>query len=194
MTRLIHLNGLPGVGKSTLARRYAEEHRFALNLDVDLLRRSLGQWQEHPTSGLQARRLAIAALRLHLRDGFDVVVPQFLVRPDFLVDLDDVATDTDAEFIEVWVRAPLDVVKRRFRDRTDAATEPQHVEAAQMIGGRGYDAALDEMSRDLEVFLRRRNGLIAVDTDGMSPEQSYRLLVASLRGAAAPTDHPGHRQ
>ena len=80
MTRLIHLNGLPGVGKSTLARRYVEEHRFALNLDVDLLRRSLGQWQEHPTSGLQARRLAIAAIRMHLRDGFDVVVPQFLAR------------------------------------------------------------------------------------------------------------------
>ena len=186
MTRLIHLNGLPGVGKTTLARRYVEEHRFAFNLDLDLLRRSLGQWQEHPTSGIQARRLAIAALRLHLSDGFDVVVPQFLARPDFLVDLDEVATETNAEFIEVWVRAPLDVVKRRFRDRTDAATEPQHVEAAQMIGSGGPDAALDDMSRDLEVFLRSRIGLIAVDTDGMSSEQSFRLLMASLRGGAAP--------
>ena len=186
MTRLIHLNGLPGVGKSTLARRYVEEHRFALNLDVDLLRRSLGQWQEHPTSGLQARRLAIAALRLHLRDGFDVVVPQFVAGPDFLVDLDEVATETNAEFIEVWVRAPLDVVKRRFRDRTDAAVEPQHVEAAQVIGGGGSDAAPDEMSRELQVFLRSRSGLIAVDTDGMSPEQSYRRLMVSLPGAAAP--------
>jgi predicted kinase len=186
MTRLIHLNGLPGVGKSTLARRYVEEHRFALNLDVDLLRRSLGQWQEHPTSGLQARRLAIAAIRMHLRDGFDVVVPQFLARPDFLVDLDEVATDTKAEFVEVWLRAPLDVVKRRFRDRTDAAREPQHVEAAQLIGGRGSDDALDEMSRDLEAFLRNRTGLITVDTDKLASEPSYRLLMASLPSAVAP--------
>jgi predicted kinase len=186
MAHLIHLNGLPGVGKSTLARRYVEEHRFALNLDVDLLRRSLGQWQEHPASGLQARRLAIAAIRMHLRDGFDVVVPQFLARPDFLVDLDEVAAGTSAEFIEVWLRAPLDVVKRRFRDRTDAAMEPQHLEAARMIGSRGSDDALDEMSRDLEVFLRHRSGLIAVDTDELSSEQSYRLLMASLPSAAAP--------
>lgn len=168
-----------------------EEHRFALNLDVDLLRRSLGQWQEHPASGLQARRLAIAAIRMHLRDGSDVVVPQFLARPDFLVDLDEVATDTNAEFIEVWLRAPLDVVKRRFRDRTDAAREPQHLEAAQMIESRGSDDALDEMSRDLEKLLCNRNRLIAVDTDRLASEPSYRLLMAALPSAAPPADHPG---
>ena len=44
--RLIHLNGPPGIGKSTLARRYAAEHAGVLLCDVDVLRTMIGGWQE----------------------------------------------------------------------------------------------------------------------------------------------------
>jgi predicted kinase len=185
MTLLIHLNGLPGVGKSTLARLYADEHHLALNLDVDLLRRALGQWQAHPTdSGIQARRLAIAAIGAHLREEFDVVVPQFLARPEFLIDLENVASETGSQFVEVLLAAPLSTIKRRFQDRTDRAVDPQHVEAAQMMGSQGSDAALDVMNRDLEVLLRDRVHLVVVDTEGLASEQSYELMMRSLAGAS----------
>lgn len=184
MTLLIHLNGLPGVGKSTLARLYADEHPLALNLDVDLLRRSLGQWRKRPTdAGVQARRLAIATIGAHLREGFDVVVPQFLARPDFLIAFEDVASDTRSRFVEVVVAAPLSTVKRRFQDRTDRAADPQHVEAAQMMGSKGSDAALDEMDRDLEILLRDRAHLVVVATEGLTPAQAYQLMMRSLPGA-----------
>lgn len=42
MPRLIHLNGLPGVGKSTLAERYVDEHPGVLNLDIDRIRQLIG--------------------------------------------------------------------------------------------------------------------------------------------------------
>jgi predicted kinase len=38
MPRMILLNGPPSCGKSTLARRYAQEHPLSLNLDVDRIR------------------------------------------------------------------------------------------------------------------------------------------------------------
>ena len=38
MPRLIHLNGPPGIGKSTLAQLYTGEHPGVLNLDIDQLR------------------------------------------------------------------------------------------------------------------------------------------------------------
>jgi MoxR-like ATPase len=34
--RLVHLNGPPGIGKSTLAAVYADRHPGTLNLDVDV--------------------------------------------------------------------------------------------------------------------------------------------------------------
>jgi adenylate kinase family enzyme len=44
--RLIHLNGPPGIGKSTLARLYVGDHPGVLNLDIDLVRTLIGGWQD----------------------------------------------------------------------------------------------------------------------------------------------------
>ena len=46
MARLLHLNGPPGIGKSTLARRYAAEHHGVLNCDIDVLRTLIGGWED----------------------------------------------------------------------------------------------------------------------------------------------------
>ena len=35
MVRLIHLNGPPGIGKSTIASAFADRHPGVLNLDID---------------------------------------------------------------------------------------------------------------------------------------------------------------
>ncbi len=182
MALLIHLNGLPGVGKSTVARLYADGHLLALNLDVDLLRRSLGQWREHPTdAGLQARRLAVTAIEAQLREGLDVVVPQFVVQPRFLIDLEEVAAAAGSRFVEVLLTASLSTVKRRFQHRTDRAVDPQHVEAAEMMGNKSSDGALDGMNRDLETFLLGRDPLVLV-TEGLTSEQTYQLMMRSLPG------------
>lgn len=42
VSRLIHLNGPPGIGKSTLARRYVDAHPGVLNCDIDVLRTLIG--------------------------------------------------------------------------------------------------------------------------------------------------------
>jgi len=49
VTRLVHLNGPPSIGKSTLAQRYVDDHPLAFCLDIDGFRRLIGRWEEHPT-------------------------------------------------------------------------------------------------------------------------------------------------
>jgi adenylate kinase family enzyme len=44
VSRLIHLNGPSGIGKSTLARRYVADHPAVLNCDIDVLRTLIGGW------------------------------------------------------------------------------------------------------------------------------------------------------
>jgi Family of unknown function (DUF6281) len=46
MPRLIHLNGRSRVGKTTLARRYINEHPGTLALDLDVIAGMIGGWQE----------------------------------------------------------------------------------------------------------------------------------------------------
>ena len=77
MSRLIHLNGPPGIGKSTLARRFVDERPGVLNCDVDVLRTLIGGWQsDFARAGALIRPAALAMIEAYLGDGNDVVFPQ----------------------------------------------------------------------------------------------------------------------
>ena len=68
MARLIILNGPPGIGKSTVARRYVEDHPMTLSLEQDLVRGLLGGWRTRETeSGALARDLCVAWSLLRYR-------------------------------------------------------------------------------------------------------------------------------
>ena len=51
MPRLVLMNGLPAIGKSTLARLWADRHPLTLALATDVLRGMLGAWLDQPTPG-----------------------------------------------------------------------------------------------------------------------------------------------
>ena len=81
LPRLIHLNGPPGIGKSTIARRYAADHPGVLVLDVDRLRSFVGG-VGFLEAGEIVRPLAVALMTTHLAGGRDVVYPQLASDPD----------------------------------------------------------------------------------------------------------------
>ena len=114
---LVVLNGAPGVGKSVLADRYADEHTLALVIDIDLLRRHLGQWETMEASKQTARDLAVAMAVEHLRGGYDVIIPQYLARRDFVERLRLVAAQADTRFVEVILTDDNDSIIERFRRR-----------------------------------------------------------------------------
>ena len=75
MPRLIHLNGPSRVGKSTLARRYANEHPGTLALDLDVLAGLIGGWKEDFSAALEmARGHGREVAMRHLRSGYDVIL------------------------------------------------------------------------------------------------------------------------
>ncbi len=165
---LLLVNGPPGIGKSTVARLLSNARPLSLCLDIDMLRRSLGQWMDHPEqSGALARDLALVAAERHLRTGHDVVVPQFLGRLAFVERLEQLAVVVGTPFSHVVLMDDKRIATSRFlgRHQAEDATD-QHREAAAMAGGEAgfsdmYDALLAVVaSRDVAVVASAEGDIV----------------------------------
>ncbi len=130
MPTVLFLTGAPVSGKSTLARLLVEERPPALLLDIDALRDQLGGWRADPgAAGEHARRLALVLSGEQLRQDADVVVPQFVRRPELIEQFRDLATATGSRFVLVALVSSPEEAAARFRARS-GSKDPLHRNAA----------------------------------------------------------------
>lgn len=178
MTRLILLNGAPGVGKSTLARRWATDHPGTLVCDIDLLRTWVGGWRSSfEATGAAIRPAAQALMGAYLRSG-DVVLPQLIANPTELDDFAAVATGAGACFSHVVLRDPAGSVGDRFRRRTGA--DPWHDEVRRLVDDQGGDALLRDYERRLLELCGARPSTLLVESVEGDEDRTYAALVEAL--------------
>lgn len=164
VARLILLNGLPGVGKSTIAKAYVADRPSVLNLDVDVLRTLIGgAWAETAELG---RELALDVATAHLRRGHDVVVPQLVARADQVARFADAADEAGARFVHVVLAGSTDPAG----PEKDAPVWRAHLTDSEM---RRYAGRLDDLVRSPWVAVCER-----LPGD---PEGTVERLVATLR-------------
>jgi predicted kinase len=181
VSRVVLLNGAPGSGKSTLARIYAERHPLTLALDLDLLRSMLGSWLDQPTeAGLIARRMAIEAARVQLLAGRDVIVPQYLGRMQFVLELEQLAAQTGTAFIEIALIGNAEDLAARFYRRSAQPETAAHLDAAQLQERSGGAAALHQMSDRLLDLVSHRPRTLRIDSIDGQIEATYTALAAAI--------------
>lgn len=190
VSRLVLLNGAPGSGKSTLARRYAERHPLTLALDLDVLRSMLGGWLDQPTeAGLIARSMAIEVARVQLLADRDAIVPQYLGRIEFVLQLEQLAQQTGSTFVEVVLMCDPEDAAARFHRRSAEPETSAHLDAVRLLDRLGDAAELQEMSARLFDVVSRRPGTVHLESVDGRIEETYSALVAAIQ--RAPTERPG---
>lgn len=177
MARLIVINGAPASGKSTLARRYTEEHPGTLDCDIDQLRTWVGGWREdYAGTGEVVRPLALALIGAHLAGGRDVVLPQLLSSAEELDRFAAVAAEAGAECVEVLLLSSADVLTERLRGRTD----PVDRAAAETVAAQGGLVALLAWLDKLDRLAEARPGTRTVLSLPDGVDQTYARFLAAL--------------
>lgn len=171
--RLIHLNGPTGVGKSTIAARYAAEHPGTLNLDADEIVRLIGGWQDDFFGTVDlVRPLALAMAATHLSSGNDVVMPQLVARHGEQARFAATARSAGADYLEFVLLAPADVAVARFRERDHPIDG-----AVEALGG----ASMIRRIRDqFAAYVTAES--VVIETGDADAGQTYKALLAALAG------------
>ncbi len=182
MSRLIHLNGPPGIGKSTLARRYVAEHPGVLNCDVDVLRTLVGGWEsDFQQAGELIRPAALAMMAAYLANGHDVVLPQMLMDPTELARFEGCAAGVGAQFVERFLMdSPTSSVARFHRRTADEAGDPWTGQVGVIVAANGGDVELARCHAALERLLTERPDALVISSADGEVDETYRALVGSL--------------
>ena len=182
MARLVHLNGPPGIGKSTLSALLADRNPGTLNLDVDTLHRLVGGWQDERTDTWPAVWALVRAMAAtHLDGGHDVVLPQYCADAEEIRGFAELAREHGAGFREIVLlddrAAAIDRFGHRARDSDDPWIRHHH----RLVERDGGSVVLGTMYDNLIEAVRRLPGAAVVPSAAGAVAQTYELLTQALR-------------
>ena len=154
---LIVLNGAPGVGKSTLAEKYADMHPLTLKLDVDVIRRFISDYREQfQASGKLSKTLALEMARTHLQCGYDVIIAQCYRKPEYMEALEKLAQDCNAGFYEFLLSLSKAEAIARFIKRGQKEGAPDGFLPDSLVTRGGGKVKLESMYDEMMDTVSKR--------------------------------------
>jgi len=177
--KLIVLNGSPGVGKSTLSKRYIDNHPMTLNIDIDHIWWMMGQWQAaRPASESQKFKLANAMLKTHLNEGYDVIIAQHIATLEYHRELEQIVEACDATLIEITLFCEENDAIQRCVDRGKKAGYKTGFRPGGILESEGGREKLRLMYQEMIDGAKIRKNMHYVSSVYGAEDDTYTRLLA----------------
>lgn len=179
--KLIILNGPLGIGKSTLASKFAEEHPLTLRLDIDDIRTYISHWREQADqSAISSKQMALAMTKVHLSLGYSVVIPQIVRKTEFFEQFEKVSYETGADFFEVLLLAEKEEAIRRFKERNYAQGHASGFRPGGLIDTGGRETKLASMYDEMIETANNRPNTIKIEPELGKEDETYQELIKEI--------------
>jgi predicted kinase len=171
--KLILLNGPVGIGKSTIAQRYVNDHPLSLALNGDDIIVMLGQWLTHEDLARErVFELTKSMMATHLEAGYSVIAPYLVTNPAHAAAFEQVAVKHKARFYEVVLMASSkeEAIARAFERGTwgEKGTDPL-ADADRHI--------LDDIYNRMLAALAQRPHTVEIRVKKGDPDNTYTQLM-----------------
>ncbi len=164
--KLIILNGPPGVGKSTIAKKLHDEIPMSLLIEGDEWRRQISHWKDHREASHDlVYAIKIAAADAALKFGSDVIIDKAIFGSDSTLDsLLASAKEKNAAAYEFILNANKETVVARADLRGYKPGSTFTRERALELWQKGQD------------LIARRPHAIVIDTSDLSMDETYQKI------------------
>lgn len=179
--RLLIINGPLGIGKSTIAKLYADEHPHTLMLDIDDVWSMISHWRElKDTTAPLSKAMALAMAGINLTAGHDVIVPQILQTAELANRFQDLAVECGADYYEILLTVDKADAIKRFVLRGQAAGYPTGYRAGGIIDSSGRETKLSEMYDNMSQVAASRSHVIKIQSVFNDIKGTYDALLSSI--------------
>ncbi|HEX6416690.1 MAG TPA: AAA family ATPase [Candidatus Saccharimonadales bacterium] len=173
--KVILLNGFAGAGKTTIAKRYIDQHPLSVVIEGDELIVNIGNWVAQEDEARQlVFELTKAMLRTCLESGHDVVLPYLVTDADHAEEFKQIAEALNADFYEFILHTDReDTIARLLKRGTWGEAGQPPISDKDM-------PAIEELADKMEAALKLRQEVIALDIKESDPDATYSQLLNSL--------------
>lgn len=172
--KLILINGAPGVGKTTLAKKISNVIPMSFLLDLDEQRKYISHYEEYlKESRVLSFDIALAIAEVCLKRGQTFVSGKGMYldiieggRNKHVLDIfEDVGKKYQAEIFEILLWADKETTLQRVKNRGFKTKTRMTIKKA------------GEYWEQTKTFMSKRNKAIVVDTSLLSPDEVFEKVI-----------------
>jgi len=167
--KLVIINGPPGVGKSTLAKKIHKTLPLSFLLEIDEQRRNISQYRELSKESRDiSYNISRSIVETCLDSGLDVIIDKAMSDVDVVDGFIKIAKKYKATVYEFVLNGSKELIMKRAEER------------GYRDGGLLTPEKVEKFWGDTQEYLKKKSGVIEINTQNLNKEEVFQSVFGRI--------------